>query len=313
MIDAPQQEAVLHSPTRPVASDGAGVFFRHADDEEPMTKGSPSNFAGVRAYHGTDSGISTAPISNFDESDFETTFFDIDPAVYYADPINCCLLIPDESLADTSEYWQYTSVSSYATPATMDSSVQSQHGYSVTTEDPDDDEEYEASYLVRHFAEVTSQWLDIFDVEKFFGSTVPVKARRSPLLRNSLAAVAAKHFGSLKKCSAQGSPSMSMIGQWGSRSFSRSPLDVHFDKSGSEWFYKAASFYDKAIGQMMAALQTLHFCLPSKRDSPASAAQAPQEGVTDDLLVAISVFLLYEFLDNRQTELVQYVDPNARR
>lgn len=270
---------------------------------------------------------------SFSDLDFDAAYFDIDPQVYYADPINCCLLIPDASQADDDEFLDPTqTASSMLSPITsFDPSAQSGSGgssLSAPSDQDDDDEEHEASHLIRYFADFTSQWLDIFDMEKFFGTVVPVRAVHSALLKNSLAAVAAKQFGSLRKASgARSSPEHGSYPPH-EQSHWRSTLDIHFDKSGPEWFYKAASFYDKAIGQMMASLQTLRVCCSPGQPFPNYAADAQNlaksrsqypgasplesphrpsncEDVADDLLAAISVFLLYEALDNRQAEMMQ--------
>ncbi|KAH6610444.1 hypothetical protein Trco_000464 [Trichoderma cornu-damae] len=65
--------------------------------------------------------------------------------------------------------------------------------------EPSSEADHETAYLIRYFAERISPCLDVFDIERFFGHIVPIKAIRSPLLQNALAAIAAKQFGKTKR------------------------------------------------------------------------------------------------------------------
>ncbi|KAJ6446594.1 N-terminal fungal transcription regulatory domain-containing protein [Purpureocillium lavendulum] len=331
--DSPKASITASHRPRTDDTNGAGIDPAIIHGHSPLAGGQPKpEDISSLAFQPAASLAMITPRS-FSDLDFDAAYFDIDPQVYYADPINCCLLIPDASQADDDEFMDVTQASSaMLSPITsFDPSVHS-GGSSLSAPDDQDeeDEEHEASHLIRYFADFTSQWLDIFDIEKFFGNVVPVRAVHSALLKNSLAAVAAKQFGSLRKASGAHSPTQPSSYPPHDQNHWRSTLDIHFDKSGPEWFYKAASFYDKAIGQMMASLQTLRVCCSPGQPFPNYAADAqnllrarsensgtsplesPQrptscEDVADDLLAAISVFLLYEALDNRQAEMMQHM------
>ncbi|OAQ84769.1 alpha beta hydrolase fold family [Purpureocillium lilacinum] len=332
---SPKTPFVASPRSRTDDTNGAGIDPAIIHEHSPLAGGQskPEDVYPLNVHPA--SSIAMITPRSFSDLDFDAAYFDIDPQVYYADPINCCLLIPDASQADDDEFLDPTqTASSMLSPITsFDPSAQSGSGgssLSAPSDQDDDDEEHEASHLIRYFADFTSQWLDIFDMEKFFGTVVPVRAVHSALLKNSLAAVAAKQFGSLRKASgARSSPEHGSYPPH-EQSHWRSTLDIHFDKSGPEWFYKAASFYDKAIGQMMASLQTLRVCCSPGQPFPNYAADAQNlaksrsqypgasplesphrpsncEDVADDLLAAISVFLLYEALDNRQAEMMQHM------
>jgi hypothetical protein len=275
--------------------------------------------------------VDTGPLSsrmaldNLSELEFEATFFDIDPDVYFAEGNNCCGFVPaipgdgiDDGLAGSTLSWFDPITLDSLSQVNFNSPVEASEGGSTgsTTNSPDDSER-ETAYLVRYFVERISPCLDVFDGEHYFGHVVPTRTLRSALLRNSLAAVAAKQFGKTK---GQGLSEMSQPP-------SGAMLRRHFDSSDVNWFYKAASFYDKAIGFVMERLHSLQRAesmstlsdSPTDNDAnPATAARSSfpskrrrvernkhQSNTTDDLLAAISVFLLYELLDNRQTEMLQ--------
>ncbi|UNI14095.1 hypothetical protein JDV02_000767 [Purpureocillium takamizusanense] len=331
--DSPKPPSVPSPRPRTDDTNGAGIDPALIHGYSPLAGGQPKpeDVYPLNVHPTPPIAMITPP--SFSDLDFEAAYFDIDPQVYYADPINCCLLIPDASHADDDDFVDVTqTASSMLSPITsFDPSIHSGGSSLSAPDDQDDDEEeHEVSHLIRFFADFTSQWLDIFDIEKFFGTVVPVRAVHSSLLKNSLAAVAAKQFGSLRKASGARSPPQPGSYPLHEQSHWRCSLNVQFDKSGPEWFYKAASFYDKAIGQMMASLQTLRVCCSPAQPFPNYAADAQNllksrsqgwgisplvslqrpsncEDVADDLLAAISVFLLYEALDNRQAEMMQHM------
>ncbi|KAI7679402.1 hypothetical protein KC353_g22259, partial [Hortaea werneckii] len=61
-----------------------------------------------------------------------------------------------------------------------------------------DEREHEMAYLIRHFTEAIGPWMDLFDKDEHFAHLVPLKALRDALLRNAIAAVAAKQLGRVK-------------------------------------------------------------------------------------------------------------------
>ncbi|KAH0525253.1 hypothetical protein TsFJ059_007644 [Trichoderma semiorbis] len=274
--------------------------------------------------------ITTESIS---DSDFDSRFFDIDPQVYFADGNNCCGFIPSLSLINDANGPQGPSLSwlndvnleGYGQPGyevdTERSERSERPGTDLSSPIPDSSTEadHETAYLIRYFAERISPCLDVFDIERFFGHIVPIKAIRSPLLQNALAAIAAKQFGKTKR------ETYSTNHQTPGRSM----LEQYSEVAHIDWFYKAASFYDKAIGHMMRLLQTLRDGSPasSPGSTPSSmdltlnlhSAVSPSfkrrrtgsiqdsHNVVDDLLAAISVFLLYESLDNRFAEVSRHM------
>lgn len=134
--------------------------------------------------------------------------------------------------------------------------------------------------------------MDLFDKDKHFAHLVPLKALRDALLRNAIAAVAAKQLGRVKgikpftgnQC--QKPAAMEIID------------DLHVD-----WFYKAANYYDKAIAFSRTYLAALSGSLsrPTSPNTQSSLSVAS----SDDLLVAVSIFSLYESLDNLETGWLQ--------
>lgn len=266
---------------------------------------------------------------NISDADFEASFFDIDPQIYFADGNNCCGFIPSLSLINDANGPQGPALSwlgdvdleGFSQPGYGMDAGRSEKLESETSSplpDSSNEADQETAYLIRYFAERISPCLDVFDIERFFGHIVPIKAIRSPLLQNALAAIAAKQFGKTKR------ETYSSNHQTPGRSL----LEQYSDTAHIDWFYKAASFYDKAIGHMMRLLQTLRDgspspspgTTPSSVDMPASlhSAVSPSfkrrrvssdqgsHNVVDDLLAAISVFLLYESLDNRFAEVSRY-------
>ncbi|KAK5994743.1 Transcription activator AMTR1-like protein [Cladobotryum mycophilum] len=266
--------------------------------------------------------------TNMSDSEFQSLFFDIDPDLYYSDANNCCGFIPGLPTTQSVDFDQ---------PAALDSSSVSEFdrfsmadfSFSMTNLEsdesvraldvPNNETDRETAYLVRYFAERISPCLDVFDVERYFGHVVPTRAIRSALLKNSLAAIAAKSFGKTKRESPAGF--LAQTASW-------SMLEQHCGEARIDWFYKAASFYSKAIGQMMNALQILQGkSTPSSvsnspaathlnlhlTTSPSSLRQSHLESrgsegwAVDDVLAAISVFLLYESLDNRQNEIYRHM------
>ena len=128
--------------------------------------------------------------------------------------------------------------------------------------------------------------MDLFDQDKHFGNLVPLKALRDALLRNAIAAVAAKQLGRVKGAKAH----------IGIQCQKPATMEVIDDVLATDWFYKAANYYDKAIAFSRMYLQAISgtFSTPSSPNLQLTASTAN----SDDLLVAVSIFSLYESLDN---------------
>lgn len=132
--------------------------------------------------------------------------------------------------------------------------------------------------------------MDLFDQEEHFGSLVPLKALRDALLRNAIAAVSAKQLGRVKRV--------------------KPHVDNQCQKPAMmevidevDWFYKAANYYDKAIAFSRMYLQAISntYTNPSSPNTQQTMAAANP----DDLLVAVSIFSLYEWLDNLDLDWLQ--------
>ena len=135
--------------------------------------------------------------------------------------------------------------------------------------------------------------MDLFDQEKHFGNLVPLKALRDALLRNAIAAVAAKQLGRVK-----GTKSY-----MGNQYQKPATMEIIDDVPEIDWFYKAANYYDKAIAFSRLYLQAVsgNFSNPPSPNTQGTLTMAN----TDDLLVAVSIFSLYESLDNLEMGWLQ--------
>jgi hypothetical protein len=301
------------------------------------TEGSVAN-----SDQGTTSSVNG--MDKLSDADFDAIFFDIDSDVYYAQWNNCCGWIPnahlindaDDSLAPTTLSW-YTPINSGATPdsasrALPEESEKCSEGQAGN--DENDGDHHETAHLIQHFSQHISPCLDVFDIQRYFGHSVPVRALESTLLRNLLAALSAKQFAKTRREGAVAVTSLIPTSKWTPAPSCLDQFYAHIPNS--EWYYRAASFYDKAITQMMGLLQSLRSGTltseptstrgtPTSSGSPRdmgrllSAAPSPNKRrrtdqrelqhkrALDDLLAAVSIFLLYESLDNHQIEILRYV------
>lgn len=137
--------------------------------------------------------------------------------------------------------------------------------------------------------------MDLFDQDKHFGNLVPLKALRDALLRNAIAAVAAKQLGRVKGAK-------SHVGKQAQKP---ATMEVIEDVPVTDWFYKAANYYDKAIAFSRMYLAAISGTF-SNPPSP-NLQQTVSSANSDDLLVAVSIFSLYESLDNLEISWLQYV------
>jgi hypothetical protein len=135
--------------------------------------------------------------------------------------------------------------------------------------------------------------MDLFDQEKHFSNLVPLKALRDALLRNAIAAVAAKQLGRVKGAKSH----------VGMQCQKPAAMEVINDVPVSDWYYKAANYYDKAIAFSRMYLQAISgsFSNPPSPNQQLTASLAN----SDDLLVAVSIFSLYESLDNLDISWLQ--------
>ncbi|TKA35266.1 hypothetical protein B0A54_12541 [Friedmanniomyces endolithicus] len=106
---------------------------------------------------------------------------------------------------------------------------------------------------------------------KHFSESVPLKALRDVLLRNAIAAVAAKQLGRVK------GPKPF----YGSQCQQPSRKEVLEDVVNVDWFYKAANYYDKAIAFSRVYLEALS----------GTMAQSISVAKSDNLLVAVTAWI----------------------
>lgn len=260
---------------------------------------------------------------------YDAAFFDLDPEVYFAEGNNCCGWVPNLTFVEDADVptldWRKTIASQNFSESLTDEGMQVTDAESSTSHEARETD-YETAHLIQHFSQHISPFLDVFDAERYFGHVVPIKALQSSLLTNSLAAIAAKQFAKTSRENGNSSDS----------SLARLVLARDHPGSSIDWFYKAASFYDKAICQMLGLLQSLsdsdgrgsrsptasRSIMDSRNNTPNSSASSPQikrrrsekkdalpnaATILDDLLAAVSVFLLYESLDNRQLETLNHM------
>lgn len=260
---------------------------------------------------------------------YDAAFFDLDPDVYFAEGNNCCGWVPNLTFVEDADVptlsWRKTIASQNFSESLTDEGMPITDSEASTSNESQREADYETAHLIQHFSQHISPFLDVFDAERYFGHVVPIKALQSSLLTNSLAAIAAKQFAKTRREN-DGNDS----------SLARLVLARDHPGPNVDWFYKAASFYDKAICQMLQQLQSLSdgegraskspvssgALTSSRNNTPRTFASSPQmkrrrsdrkdtpanaATILDDLLAAVSVFLLYESLDNRQLETLNHM------
>ncbi|RMD42325.1 hypothetical protein DV735_g2771, partial [Chaetothyriales sp. CBS 134920] len=255
-------------------------------------------------------------------------FFDLDIDAYYAKGNNACGFIPglpvimsDINDIDPNET---DTIAGEAGPWPMESSKppKARASRRRVGRAEADDRGQETAMLLRHFVEMMAPWMDILDIDGYFSRIMPLKATDNVMLRSALAAVAAKRIANVG-----GASEKDLFGR------------TVADQSPSNWFYKAASYYDKAISHLRLHLHRLAQ-MPSQdasqhqpeenreagghsRDRTLSASEDESmklgkrrripsihtwDTEFDDLLSAISVFSLYESLDSSGAGLSQHLN-----
>ncbi|KAK4539815.1 hypothetical protein LTR36_010349 [Oleoguttula mirabilis] len=227
------------------------------------------------------------------DTTYDPAWFDLDPDIFYSNNNNSCGFIPNAHIVDEVDRndMRHTTEASAGTPmsgigSSAYSNIWAPEIQLNTSALITDEREHEMAYLIRHFTESIGPWMDLFDNDEHFAHLVPLKALRDALLRNAIAAVAAKQLGRVKG-------HKPFIGKQCQR-----PAHMEIIEDGYEinWFYKAANYYDKAIAFSRTYLAALSGSLARPNSPPASSS--PSVGHSDDLLVAVSLFSLYESLDN---------------
>ncbi|KAI5365015.1 Putative zn(2)-C6 fungal-type DNA-binding domain, fungal transcription factor [Septoria linicola] len=237
---------------------------------------------------------------------FDPEFFDLQPDAYYSAAGNTCGFLPNipEIVDEVDQSDILLSNSASGTPLSTgifsgsfsDSNLWAPESQLNTSALITSERDHEMAYLIRHFTESIGPWMDLFDRDKHFTHLVPLKALRDALLRNAIAAVAAKQLGRVKGRK-----------PFTGRQFQKpSAMEVLDDSTSQiDWFYKAANYYDKAIAFSRQYLQAVSGEL-SNPPSP-NTQLAVSMANSDDLLVAVSIFSLYESLDNLETGWLQHL------
>ena len=147
--------------------------------------------------------------------------------------------------------------------------------------------------------------MDLFDLQTYFASYVPVKALTNPLLKHAACAYAAKQLGQVKGKKA-------IVGGACSR---QANMELWPDAEMVDWFWIGAKHYDKAISLLMDVLQQDRGGTPLKSPTTYSQTQAAEidrengyervkrrrlsggNSSSDELLAATAILCVYEFLD----------------
>lgn len=152
--------------------------------------------------------------------------------------------------------------------------------------------------------------MDLFDIERYFSSQVPVRALSSPLLKYAACAYSAKQIGRIKGANAV----------TGGSCLRQSIMEIWPDTERVDWNYYGMKYYEKAIQLLMEELQHNGNFSPVSMSQTSGNLQAVDPGGlentsskrrkvsiaevqlssphSDDVLAAISIIFAYEFLDN---------------
>ncbi|KAK5136274.1 hypothetical protein LTR08_003881 [Meristemomyces frigidus] len=165
------------------------------------------------------------------------------------------------------------------------------------------------AFLLRDFSERAGLWMDLFDLNQFFASKVPVLAVRCPLLLYSCAALSAK---SLARVDGR-KPVMG-----GQVTIARQSRLEHWPGAAPTtegWVRRAREYYDLAVSLLRQALagatRPPTSSLPDEAspDTITTAQAEPLPGTdSDELVAATAVLCIYEFLDASGPEWSRHLD-----
>lgn len=140
--------------------------------------------------------------------------------------------------------------------------------------------EVEMVQLLRYFANVPGQWMDLFDTQAYYSRRVTILAARSPLLKYAASSLAAKCLYRIRRNDSISAPSSGD---------SRSPEDYHRGNE-NDWHYKSVEYYDHAIRLLR---ETTQF---DQQQMYGSSFKS------DEVLAAIALLATYELMDAPGTE-----------
>lgn len=177
--------------------------------------------------------------------------------------------------------------------------------------------ESEIDFLLRHFSEGPGRWMDIFDTGAYFAAYVPVQARQSALLEHAAIACAARAFGRIKshKSVREGDAPL------------YNGTKIHHSTRSVNWQRTAAENYGAAISLILGfleenAIDTLKDpdCVfqddgsdvDKVSNDPASrgecdTAERSSRVRSKDVLAALAILSMYEFLDGSTLEWVEHL------
>ncbi|KAH9822889.1 Fungal specific transcription factor domain [Teratosphaeria destructans] len=291
--------------------------YNYAPPPAPMSHGdqlalqSPSTTSPLES-HATPSGPPNTTTNN--NLDFllnppaATTPADnpnIDPRLHSEPPINNCSQPPDP----TASAQRHPTPTHVRTPTYASSSrgprlhSKGLHARRPSIDDP------QLAFLLRDFSERSGLWMDLFDLNLFFATKVPVLAKQCPLLLYSCAALSAK---SLARVDGR-KPTMGGQVTTERRSSMEVWPGLAIDALG--YVQKAREYYDLAVSLLRQSLagatapQTPS--LPGNL-SPQTARNAQSMSLpptdSDELVAATAILCVYEFLDASGPEWGRHLD-----
>ncbi|KAL0264695.1 FACT complex subunit [Diplodia seriata] len=167
--------------------------------------------------------------------------------------------------------------------------------------------DHEIAYLLRYYSEGPGQWMDLFDLGKYFASYVPVKAQTNPVLKYAAIAYSAKALGRVKGKR----PIM------GGNAIRYARTELYPNTHSVDWYHKATEYYDNAVSLLRQALQEDSRGI-SQESASGEGQWRPADGSdgsfghqkrtslsgfpvsrcsSDELLAATAILCVYEFLD----------------
>lgn len=154
--------------------------------------------------------------------------------------------------------------------------------------------------------------MDLFDLGSYFASYVPLKAVDNAVLRYAAVAYSAKSLSRKQK-----KRTSSVYGKVGT--------DTALDLPAVDWYRKATEYYDKAVSLLLEALKDRNAVTTGPAiEAPRATSAENSQGVparkrrrtnsmtassyTDEILAAIAILGLYEFLDGSIPEWVKHIN-----
>ncbi|QYS99603.1 Zn(2)-C6 fungal-type domain-containing protein [Trichoderma simmonsii] len=138
--------------------------------------------------------------------------------------------------------------------------------------------EQEIVFLLRHYTDNLAPWLDIFGDKCFFQTCIPRLVGAHPVLKYSIAALAAKHLSNLGGFRATNCGPMSALA-----------LTELYPSAGNvDWAFKAASYYHQAATH-------------SQHPSPLYTTEASSI-LTDVAMASNAILTVYEMIDSNYDE-----------